>query len=212
VAVPTPESTVHPKLSVDPAMGDPTATRLISASGAGDYRTISEILAEVTDPDDHTFYIRQLTSVDGVENWIDEWVAAEPRSTLPLLCKGSHAIHWAWEARGGGRAETVSREAFRIFFRRLKLAEDCLDEVTERDRDGATAWALLVILGRGRELGIEETGRRFEEVRRRHPWHVQAHEQCCNNCAANGAAHTSRCTRSPPGPWRKCRPVPHSGS
>lgn len=162
---------------IDPAMGDPLAARLIAASKQGDWRTIRDLLIDVEHPDDHMFYVDAAAYVKGVERWIDEWVTAEPRAALPLLVKGAHAIHWAWEARGNGRASTVSREAFKIFFKRLKLAEDCLDEVTERDPDSATPWALLVILGRGRELGVEETRRRFHEATRRHRWHLAAHDQ-----------------------------------
>ncbi|WP_091559153.1 DUF4034 domain-containing protein [Micromonospora pattaloongensis] len=158
-------------------MGDPIAARLIAAAKQGDWRTIGDTLSDVEHPDDHTFYVRTAAYNSGVERWIDDWVAAEPHSALPLLVKGAHAIHWAWEARGGGRASTVGDEAFRLFFKRLKLAEDCLDEVTDRDRDSATPWVFLVILGRGRQLGIDETRRRFEEVCRRYPWHLEAHDQ-----------------------------------
>jgi hypothetical protein len=165
------------RLAIDPAMGDPVAARLAAAAKQGDWRTISAELSNVEHPDDHMFYVRAAAYNSGVERWVDDWVAAEPRSTLPLLVKGAHAIDWAWEARGGGRASTVSEEAFKLFFKRLKLAEDCLDDVTDRDRDSATSWAFLVILGRGRQLGIDETRRRFEEVRRRHPWHLEAHDQ-----------------------------------
>jgi hypothetical protein len=165
------------RLAIDPAMGDPTAARLGVAGAQGDWRTISEILSTVQHPDDHTWYVRMAAYQPGVERWIDEWVAAEPRSTLPLLVKGAHAIDWAWAARGNGRANTVSAEAFKLFFKRLKLAEDCLDEVTDRDQDSATPWSFLVVLGRARQLGIDETRRRFEEVRRRYPWHLDAHGQ-----------------------------------
>lgn len=176
--------------TIDPAMGDPLAARLIAASQQGDWRTIRELLAGVGHPDDHMFRVRAAAYVKGVEQWIDEWVAAEPRSALPLLVKGAHAIDWAWEARGGGRANTVGEEAFKLFFKRLKLAEDCLDEVTERDPDSATAWAFLVILGRGRQLGVEETRRRFEEATRRHPWHLEAHDQMLQQlCRKWGGSH-----------------------
>lgn len=175
---------------IDPAQGDPVAARLVAAAKQGDWRTLSAVLSAVEHPDDHMFSVKAAAFTSGVERWVDDWVAAEPRSVLPLLIKGAHAIDWAWEARGGGRADTVGDEAFKLFFRRLKLAEDCLDEVTERDPDSATAWAFLVILGRGRQLGIEETRRRFEEVRRRHPWHLQAHDHMLQQlCRKWGGSH-----------------------
>lgn len=185
-----PSAPDEPTLTIDPAMGDETARRLIDASEAGDWRTIRDVLSTVEDPDDFTFYVHRAAFVDGVENWVDEWVEAEPRSSLPLLVKGAGAIHWAWQARGSGRASTVGSEAFKVFFRRLKIAESCLEEVTERDRDGAAGWAFRVILGRARQLGIDETRRRFEEVRKRHPWHVEAHEHMLQQlCPKWGGSH-----------------------
>jgi hypothetical protein len=178
-------------LMVDPAQGDPVAARLIAAGKQGDWRTLSELLSTVEHPDDHLFYVRMAAQNPGVERWIDDWVAAEPRSALPLLVKGAHAIDWAWEARGGGRANTVTDDGWKLFFKRLRLAEDCLDEVTERAPDSPTPWSFLVILGRGRQLGTDETRRRFEEVRRRYRWHVEAHEQMLRSCVRSGAARTS---------------------
>lgn len=64
------------RVVIDPAMGDPLAARLISASRQGDWRTIRELLANVDHPDDHLFYVTVTTNVDGVEQWVDEWVAA----------------------------------------------------------------------------------------------------------------------------------------
>jgi hypothetical protein len=178
------------RLTIDPAMGDPIAAQLSTAAKQGDWRTISDVLSGVEHPDDHTFYVKAAAYTSGVERWVDDWVAAEPRSTLPLLVKGAHAIDWAWDARGGGRADTVSAEAFKVFFKRLKIAEDCLDDVTDRDRDSATPWAFLVILGRARQVGIDETRRRFEEARQRYPWHLEAHDQMLQQlCAKWGGSH-----------------------
>ncbi|HEY0701090.1 MAG TPA: hypothetical protein VGD43_25165, partial [Micromonospora sp.] len=101
-------------MTVDPALGDPVAARLVEATKQGDWRTISDVMSTVDDPDEHTFHLRAAAHNSGVEQWIDDWVAAEPRSALPLLFKGAHAIHWAWQARGGGRANSVGDEAFRL--------------------------------------------------------------------------------------------------
>ncbi|MDG4833449.1 hypothetical protein O7627_29690 [Solwaraspora sp. WMMD1047] len=171
-------------------MGDPVVARLRAAAKAGDWRTIAELVSAAEHPDDHYFRVREAAFTTGVQEWVDDWVAAEPRSTLPLLVKGAHAISWAWEARGSGRANTVGEAAYKIFFKRLKVAEDCLDDVTDRDSDSATAWAFLVVLGRARQLGIDETRRRFDKVRRRHPWHVEAHEQMLQQlCRKWGGSH-----------------------
>ncbi|MEV4133370.1 DUF4034 domain-containing protein [Dactylosporangium sp. NPDC049742] len=162
-------------LDVDPAQGDPEATRLIAAAKRGDWQAAAETLRDVEHPDDRYFYCRVLGEHAGDGAWIDEWIAAAPSKATPLTVKGLHAIDWAWQARGNGRASTVSEDAFKVFFRRLKLAEDCLDDATDLDADDPTPWVGLVTLGRARQLGLDETRRRFDEAVRRHPLHRDAH-------------------------------------
>ncbi|SCF05447.1 hypothetical protein GA0074695_3147 [Micromonospora viridifaciens] len=163
-------------LVVDPAHGDPQARALIDALAAGDWRTARDILVATTDPDSRAFLMEAVGTVDGVQDWIGEWVDAEPQSTLPVLVRGCHAVYWAWAARGGKRAEHTSQDQVREFRRRLRLAENLLDEVVARDPDDVTAWTWLVTSARGRQVGGDEARARFDEVVKRHPGHVVAHE------------------------------------
>ena len=162
-------------LDIDPAQGDPEATRLIAAAKRGDWQAAAETLRDVEHPDDRYFYCRVLGEHGGDGAWIDAWIAAAPKKATPLTVKGLHAIDWAWQARGNGRAATVSEDAFKVFFHRLRIAEDCLDDATDLDADDPTPWVGLVTLGRARQLGLDETRRRFDEVVRRYPWHRDAH-------------------------------------
>ncbi|MGK5742675.1 DUF4034 domain-containing protein [Micromonospora sp. URMC 103] len=164
-------------MRVDRAQGDPTAAALQEALGRRDWRTARDLLVPVTDPDDHAFYVSMAADVTGLQDWIGEWVDAEPSSTLPLLVRGAHAVKWAWEARGGARASQTREEQFKEFWRRLKFAENCLDEVADRDPDDVTARVFLVMSARGRQVDRDEAQRRFDDVVARHPWHRIAHEQ-----------------------------------
>ncbi|PWU53258.1 DUF4034 domain-containing protein [Micromonospora globispora] len=166
-----------PVLPVDPAMGDPTAHALHEALSRRDWRTARDVLLTITDPDHHALCLNAAARVQGVQEWIGEWVEAEPRSTLPLLVRGTHGVHWAWEARGGAWAARTSQEQFREFRRRLTFAENCLDEVAERDPEDTTARAFLVASARGRQVDRDEAARRFADVVARHPWHRYAHVQ-----------------------------------
>ncbi|MEV4542921.1 DUF4034 domain-containing protein [Micromonospora echinaurantiaca] len=163
-------------VQVDPAKGDPLARTLREALQRRDWHTARDLLTPVSDPDDHAFYLSVAAGVPGVQDWIGEWIDAEPRCTLPVLVRGTHAVFWAWEARGGARASQTRQEQFQEFWRRLKLAENCLDEVAERDPDDTTARAFLVTSARGRQVDRDEAQRRFDEVVARHPWHRIAHE------------------------------------
>ncbi|RIV40081.1 DUF4034 domain-containing protein, partial [Micromonospora radicis] len=167
----------EPELVVDPSYGDPRSRALIDALGAQDWRTARDVLAASPDPDDRALLMEAAGTVDGVQDWIGEWVAAEPDSTLPVLVRGCHAVHWAWEARGGKRAEYTKQEQFREFARRLRIAENSLDEVVDRDPDDVTARTWLVTSSRGRQVSADEARARFDEVVKRHPTHLVAHEQ-----------------------------------
>ncbi|WP_214103594.1 DUF4034 domain-containing protein [Acrocarpospora catenulata] len=170
--------------AIDPCMGDPDARVLWNALAARDWRTARDRLTAHPDPDVRTFYFAVAAEADGVQDWIDDWIAAEPDSTLPLLVKGVHGVHWAWEARGTASAEDTTPAQFRAFFARLKIAEDCLDEVVERDPDELIAWSWLVRSARGREVGYDEIWRRFDEVLRLHPYHELSYVQMLQNLCA----------------------------
>ncbi|TCB98440.1 DUF4034 domain-containing protein [Micromonospora zingiberis] len=167
----------EPVLVVDPSYGDPRSQALIDALGARDWRTARDIFDAAPDPDGRAFLMEAAGTVDGVQDWIGEWIAAEPHSTLPVLVRGCHAVHWAWEARGAKRAEYTKQEQFREFARRLRIAENSLDEVVDRDPDDVTARTWLVTSSRGRQVDADEARARFDEVVKRHPTHLVAHEQ-----------------------------------
>jgi hypothetical protein len=162
---------------IDKAKGDPGARQLRAALERRDWAVVRDFLNTVEHPDDRAFYLGICADVAGVQDWIEEWIAAERHSTLPLLVRGCHAVYWAWEARGGARAESTSERQFQGFFERLRLAENCLDEVVDRDPDDTTAWAFLVTAARGRQVGRDEAAQRFAQVVRRHPTHQTAHQQ-----------------------------------
>jgi hypothetical protein len=140
--------------TVDPVMGDVAARQLSLDASRGNWQPARDFLLSVEHPDDRAFYTQAVSYVDGVEGWIGEWLAADPSSTLPLLIRGAHAI----------------------YDERLKYAEDCLVEVTERDPDDPTAWMFLVLTGRARQVGVDEAQRRFLAATDRHRWHRTAHE------------------------------------
>jgi hypothetical protein len=162
-------------LTVDPYAGDPVARTVEEAAGRGEWQTIRDVLTGTADPDQRHWYLNFCSGPGPEPEYLERWIAAEPSATLPLLIRGSHAIDWAWEARGSGYANTVSDDGRRAFLKRLKLAENCLDEVSDRDPDDASSRALLVTCAMGRGLGYEEGERRFKETIARHRWHRAAH-------------------------------------
>jgi hypothetical protein len=166
-----------PLLPVDPAYGDPAAAALRAAMAAGDWPAVRDFLTKVADPDDHAFYLDVASRVAGAEAWLPRAVAAEADPTLALVLSGAQAVDWAWQARGAARAKYVGRDQFEVFFERLKYAEGQLFEALRHDPDSVSAWATLITVARGRQLGLEEAYRRFGEATVRHPQHLRAHVQ-----------------------------------
>ena len=146
---------------VDPARGDQAGRWLLEQIEHGHWQAARDLLDRTPDPDDRHFYVTLASNQQGRPEWLDAWVAAEPHAGTPLLVRGAHGIHWAWEARGAGRAEDTARDAFKVFWERLELAEADLREAAARNPGDPTPWAFLVVSCRGLELGLEELGDRF---------------------------------------------------
>lgn len=166
-----------PSIVIDPCHYDADAQRLRAMLEQHDWKAAQGFLETVTDPDDRAFYLSICGDVPGLQDWIGQWIEAEPDATLPLLVRGAHAVYWAWEARGGARAAATSQEQFREFHQRLKVAENSLDQVVERNPGDAAAWAFLVTSARGRRVDRAEAQRRFDGAVRAHPGNTMAHEQ-----------------------------------
>jgi hypothetical protein len=162
---------------IDPALGDAVAARLRVELAARNWRAASELFAAIDHPDDRAFYYLQAGQVDGVQDWISEWVAAEPHSNVPVLVAAQRYIAWAWEARSALLAEHVGPEQFHLFSQRLRVAEDLLRMAEDLDNDDPAPWAFLVTTARGLQLGQDEARRRFGEAVVRYRWHQVAHLQ-----------------------------------
>jgi hypothetical protein len=171
------QSQPRPELPIDPAQGDPRGQRLRAELAAGNWPAANQLLGSVSDPDDRHFYIDLCSDWPGRPEWIDQWVAGDPGGATPLLVRGTHAIFWAWEARGSARAEHTKQEAFELYWQRLQFAETNLGEAAARAPADPTPWAYLVTSCRGLQLGLEELRRRFQQAVGRYPWHRAAHLQ-----------------------------------
>lgn len=170
--------TKRPKDPVlDPTYGDPHRKALIRALEKRKWKFARELLDMAADPDEMAFLMEAVGGVDGIQDWVGDWIDAEPESTLPVLVAGCHAVHWAWEARGGKRAKYTTAAQFKGFHERLHHAEALLQRVLAREPDNVTARAWLVTSSRGLGVGSAEARQRFEAVTRLHPGHVVAHEQ-----------------------------------
>jgi hypothetical protein len=159
----------------DPLVGDAVAHRFRAELAAGRWQEFHDFLEATRDWESRDFYVVRLSDIAGRPGWLDEWVAARPYSPLPFLFRGNHGAHWAWEARGSGRANTVAQDSWPVFFSRLVDADRDLAKAAAMDDEDPTPHARSIIVANGLQLGQAEKRKRFGEAVRRYRWHRNAH-------------------------------------
>lgn len=66
--------------------------------------------------------------VQAAKPLIDAMSAALPDDSLACFFKANYYTEWAWEARGGGFADSVTDEGWKLFHDRLELARDTAEK------------------------------------------------------------------------------------
>jgi hypothetical protein len=172
---PVPKPAVpRPPTGVDPLAGDPVAHRLQEELMRGRWQGAHEFLEGVTDWATRHWYVNRLSDIINQPAWLEEWVSAHPDSGIPLLFRGCHGTHWAWQARGRGFASTVDPDAWAVFHSRLVTADQDLARAAALDPRDPCPWAQSLLVARGLSLGLDEGRRRFDEAHRRDPWNLFA--------------------------------------
>lgn len=157
------------------ALGDTRVLALVEAADAGDWEAVKDALAPFDLGSDHDV-LDQLAELDGVQDWIGRAVEEdEEHRATALLISGARHVSWGWEARTSERAANVTRDQWRVFHERLRVAEEHLFEAAELRPEWVTPWRRLLTSGRGMSLGpvINET--RFDAALRRDPLDLETH-------------------------------------
>ncbi|MET8692840.1 hypothetical protein ABZV65_09870 [Streptomyces bauhiniae] len=157
------------------ALGDTRVRTLLRAAGAGDWGAVKEALTPFDLGRDHQL-LDELAEVAGVQDWIGRAVeeGGEHRATA-LLISGARHVVWGWEARTRERAHNVSRDQWRVFHERLRIAEEHLLEAAELRPEWITPWRPLLKSGRGMSLGDDVNRARRDAALRRDPLDLETH-------------------------------------
>jgi hypothetical protein len=169
---------------IDRLLADPAAHRFTAELAEGRWQEFHDFLVATTDPDDRCFYVTELAKIDGRPDWLDDWVAARPQSPLPLLFRGTHYTHWAWQARGSGYAKTVAECGWDLFHQRLVTGDGDLARAAAMDESDPAPHARSIWTAIGLSLGQQEIRQRFAEVTRRNRWDRFAHQSMIQALAA----------------------------
>lgn len=159
-------------------LGGPDGTRIRKGLEEGDLDGFKALIAGLPPGawSDRTFLVA-LFATHMRRDVLDQWVKNEPSNPLAWLCRGRHAIKWAWDARGGGRGSTVSEDGARLFFERLELADEDLEKAAELDPKDPSPYAFQLTVDRGLGRDLEAAREHFGLAIVRDPENFTAHEQ-----------------------------------
>ncbi len=95
---------------------------------------------------------------------IQKWKAAYPKSALAALTEASYWHQRAWDARGYGYADTVSKEGWKLFRDRLAQAEKILKDTRAFSGNNALWYDLYLTLARDQEWAPDKLSALFNEA------------------------------------------------
>lgn len=97
---------------------------------------------------------------------LEAWTTERPDSSEARLALAQYWIHMGWEARGGGYANTVSRQARQLFEERLEKASQAIEKASELGNKDLALELTRISLhqGKGEPAEIVEAFKRATEA------------------------------------------------
>ena len=87
---------------------------------------------------------------------LSQWYTARPKRLYPLLVSSKHFMLWAWDARTGAYAKDVEDSAWELFFQRLDIAKEMLEEAMRIEPKHSEAYHQFITLGMAHN-GVSKT-------------------------------------------------------
>ena len=103
------------------------------------------------------------------------WLTQYNSSHFANACLGMIHINYAWYARGGGFANTITEEGGRLFKERLLTAKDYLERAFSLDPSDPNVPANLITVAKGLGLERKEMERQFQRAILADPTNHQAY-------------------------------------
>lgn len=154
-------------LSVDCSIESTASSQARKALRQRNFDVVESFVSSQKDVNDRCHALESLADWPGDFEPLAEWAQQHP-STHSNSAAAIQRVKWAWEARGGGAASTVSDDAANSFFGRLDIAKAALLKVLKADSKDASAIPWLISCGRG--MGDDDLSEKaFAEGQRRQP-------------------------------------------
>ncbi|MDR3792982.1 MAG: DUF4034 domain-containing protein [Terracidiphilus sp.] len=111
---------------------------------------------------------------------LQRWIAARPESITPHVAMGGVLHRWAWRARGGGSAETVTNEGWRLFHERLAQSAKELTEAQKLHESCPHLYFEWMTVGLGQDWAPEKMRAMFERAVKAEPDYVLYYQLYAN--------------------------------
>ena len=106
---------------------------------------------------------------------LTQWKTAHPDSPTSRVALADAYIAYAWEARGGGVAATVSDDGAHLFIQRIQDAQALLESALKLGAPDAAAYKSLLTVARARGLEREQVNQWYEEGKKLTPNYFALH-------------------------------------
>jgi hypothetical protein len=173
--VPAPPGPVH-----DLQAAFPFLQQLGGAARAGDWGSVSSMLAALDDGDDLATAARTVADTEGAESMLEAAVAAAgdgAAGVLPRSLLAHHHIRTARRIRTGRSAAPAPASRSQASRERLRRAELLLIDAVAVDPAHTLGWHLRLSTARGLGLGQSEARRRYDRLAAHRPRHYPAQRQ-----------------------------------
>ncbi|MEM7247336.1 MAG: hypothetical protein AAF533_18485 [Acidobacteriota bacterium] len=156
----------------DPDRNVPGATTLASELVSGRWQGVSQRLASTANSGDRSCLIEAIADqLESRPASLDEWLEEHPEDPGAWLMSGRQAVEWAWQGRGYGKPDGVTREGWRLFRERLVIARDHLVEAARLAPQDAAPFGELIGVAMGLSAPAEDKRGLFDAAMQRDPTH-----------------------------------------
>ncbi len=165
---------MKPKTSFVNLEHDPLIMQIEQYLKAADWNAIEQAI-NMLSGDDRYRVLDVIADKKGLPKEFALWRDAVPNHSLPYIVSGLHAIHWAWEARGSGTANTVTQKGIELFYQRLLMAQSLFEQAISLDDNYAEPYIGQIIIAMGTGFERDQVWEYFAKALTRSPNHFTAH-------------------------------------
>jgi Domain of unknown function (DUF4034) len=158
-----------------------------SAYGGGQFAKLDTLIEALSQPDQLTDDgLPRLQGVyDGLSSFLEiwkdwdtefgkiaEWRREYPESYGPDLVEALLWREWAWNARGGGYADSVTPEGWKLFAARIAHADEVLGRSKHRASRSPLWYEIRLAIARDAGWDHQHYGALFDEATKQFSWYV----------------------------------------